>query len=66
MWGRLEYEPIAAKHRVPIVITGFEPLDLLEGVLRTVTQPGRGAGRRSRTQYGRAVRLAGNPEVAAN
>src|ERR671929_603348 len=36
--GYTEYEPIARRYRVPIVITGFEPLDLLEGVLRTVQQ----------------------------
>ena len=30
-----EYEPIAERYRVPIVITGFEPLDMLEGILRT-------------------------------
>src|ERR1700730_13466050 len=36
--GYTEYEPIARRYRVPIVITGFEPLDLLEGVLRTVRQ----------------------------
>jgi hydrogenase expression/formation protein HypD len=34
--GQTEYEPIARRYGVPIVITGFEPLDLLEGVLRTV------------------------------
>ena len=36
--GYHEYEPIAARYRVPIVITGFEPLDILEGVLMTVRQ----------------------------
>src|SRR5919201_5200631 len=36
--GHTEYEPIAKRYRVPIVITGFEPVDLLEGVLRTVRQ----------------------------
>src|SRR6201985_683193 len=36
--GYREYEPIAARFRVPIVITGFEPLDLLQGVLMTVCQ----------------------------
>jgi hydrogenase expression/formation protein HypD len=30
--GYEEYEPIAEKYRVPIVVTGFEPLDLLDGV----------------------------------
>src|SRR5689334_23854448 len=36
--GQAEYEPIARRYGVPIVVTGFEPLDLLEGVLRTVQQ----------------------------
>ena len=31
--GYTEYEPIARRYRVPIVITGFEPVDMLEGVL---------------------------------
>ena len=31
--GYTEYEPIARRYRVPIVITGFEPIDMLEGVL---------------------------------
>src|SRR5215470_3220280 len=33
--GYQEYEPLAERYRVPIVITGFEPIDLLEGILRT-------------------------------
>ena len=36
--GCAEYEPIAAKYRVPIVVTGFEPLDILQGVLMCVRQ----------------------------
>src|SRR5580693_2555468 len=36
--GYREYEPISARFRVPIVITGFEPLDILEGILLTVRQ----------------------------
>ncbi|MCA1610734.1 MAG: hydrogenase formation protein HypD [Acidobacteria bacterium] len=31
--GYREYESLAERYRVPIVITGFEPIDLLEGVL---------------------------------
>jgi hydrogenase expression/formation protein HypD len=55
-----EYEPIARRYCVPIVITGFEPLDLLEGVLRTVRQLE--AGRAEvENQYARAVRADGNP-----
>jgi hydrogenase expression/formation protein HypD len=34
--GTREYEALAARYRVPIVITGFEPVDLLEGIARTV------------------------------
>lgn len=34
--GYREYEPIAERHRIPITVTGFEPLDLLEGIHRTV------------------------------
>src|SRR5207302_720115 len=55
-----EYEPLVRRYRVPIVITGFEPLDLLEGVLRTVEQLE--AGRAEvENPYARAVRLEGNP-----
>jgi hydrogenase expression/formation protein HypD len=59
--GTSEYEPIARRYRVPVVVTGFEPLDLLEGVLRTVQQLE--AGRAEvKNQYGRAVRSEGNPQ----
>lgn len=55
-----EYGPIASRYKVPIVITGFEPLDLLEGLLRTLRQLEDG---RSEVEnaYGRAVRADGNP-----
>jgi hydrogenase expression/formation protein HypD len=36
--GYREYEPIAERYKVPIVITGFEPLDLLQGTLMVVRQ----------------------------
>jgi hydrogenase expression/formation protein HypD len=59
-----EYEPIARRYHVPIVVTGFEPLDLLEGVLRTVQQLE--AGRAEvENQYARAVRHEGNPASKA-
>jgi hydrogenase expression/formation protein HypD len=59
--GCTEYEPIARRYRVPIVITGFEPLDLLEGVLRTVQQLE--AGRFDvENPYARAVRWEGNAQ----
>jgi hydrogenase expression/formation protein HypD len=58
--GCREYEPIARRYRVPIVITGFEPLDLLEGILRTLRQLE--AGRAEvENPYARAVRPEGNP-----
>jgi len=58
--GQSEYEPIARRYRVPIVITGFEPVDLLEGVLLTVRQLE--AGRAEvENPYARAVRREGNP-----
>jgi hydrogenase expression/formation protein HypD len=58
--GTAEYEPIARRHRVPVVITGFEPLDLLEGVLRTVLQLEEGRAE-VENAYARAVRPEGNP-----
>src|SRR5206468_2043978 len=59
--GYTEYEPIARRYRVPIVITGFEPIDLLEGVLRTVRQLEEGRAE-IENQYARAVRPEGNPQ----
>ncbi len=58
--GTGEYGPIARRYGVPIIVTGFEPLDLLEGVLRTVEQLEGGRGE-VENQYGRAVRPEGNP-----
>jgi len=58
--GYDDYEPIARRYHVPIVVTGFEPLDLLEGGLRTVQQLEAGRGE-VENQYGRAVRREGNP-----
>jgi hydrogenase expression/formation protein HypD len=57
--GWTEYEPIAARYHVPIVVTGFEPLDLLEGILMAIRQLE--AGRAEvENQYARAVRREGN------
>jgi hydrogenase expression/formation protein HypD len=60
--GCTEYEPIARRHRVPIVITGFEPIDMLEGVLRTLRQLEADTAT-VENQYSRAVRYEGNPEA---
>ena len=57
--GWREYEPIAARYQVPIVITGFEPIDLLEGVLMTVRQLEQGRAD-VENQYARAVSIEGN------
>lgn len=58
--GTSEYEPIARRFGVPVVVSGFEPLDLLEGVLRAVRQLEEGRGE-VENAYARAVRPEGNP-----
>jgi len=58
--GWTEYEPIAAKYRVPIVVTGFEPLDLLEGILMAIRQLEEGR-HEVENQYVRAVKREGVP-----
>lgn len=62
--GYREYEPIAERFKVPIVITGFEPLDILEGVLMTVRQLEAGTCE-VQNQYPRVVQREGN-RVAQN
>ena len=57
--GYEEYVPIAAKYRVPIVVTGFEPLDILQGVSMCVRQLESGRAE-VENQYSRAVRREGN------
>lgn len=55
-----EYPELAERFKVPIVVTGFEPLDILEGVRRAVLQLERGE-HRVENAYPRAVRPEGNP-----
>src|SRR5499425_3388079 len=57
--GYREYEPLAARFHVPIVITGFEPLDLLEGTLMTVRQLEAGTAL-TENQYSRVLDREGN------
>ena len=57
--GYWEYEPIAEKYQVPIVVTGFEPLDLLQGIYMTVKALEEGRTELE-NQYVRAVTRAGN------
>src|SRR5205807_7464218 len=60
--GYEEYEPLAERFRIPIVITGFEPLDLLEGVYRCARMLEEGKVGVD-NQYARAVRREGNPRA---
>ncbi|MCX8028561.1 MAG: hydrogenase formation protein HypD [Brevinematales bacterium] len=60
--GYTEYEPIAKKYKVPIVVTGFEPLDILQGVLMLVKQLEEGRYE-VENQYTRSVRREGNIEA---
>jgi hydrogenase expression/formation protein HypD len=60
--GTAEYHGLAARFRAPIVVTGFEPVDILRGVLACVEELE--AGRATVTNaYARAVRPEGNPHA---
>jgi hydrogenase expression/formation protein HypD len=60
--GHREYEPIAARTGVPIVVTGFEPVEILRGVLAAVRQLETGR-HEVENRYARAVRPEGNPQA---
>jgi hydrogenase expression/formation protein HypD len=60
--GMSEYYPIVEKYKIPIVITGFEPVDLLEGILAAVKQLEKGEYRLE-NQYTRIVEAGGNPSA---
>ncbi|MBM2846394.1 MAG: hydrogenase expression/formation protein HypD, partial [Bacteroidetes bacterium] len=57
--GYEEYIPIAARYKVPIVVTGFEPVDILQGIYLTVKQLEEGRYE-VENQYARSVRREGN------
>ena len=57
--GYTEYEPLASRYRVPIVVTGFEPVDILQGVYLCIRQLEEGRAE-VENQYVRAVRRDGN------
>jgi hydrogenase expression/formation protein HypD len=57
--GTREYAPIAARYRTPVVVTGFEPVDMLRGILQLVQQLERGEAR-VENGYERSVRAEGN------
>ncbi|WP_210518813.1 hydrogenase formation protein HypD [Hymenobacter terricola] len=60
--GVYDYVPLVQKYQVPIVVTGFEPVDLLQGILMTVRQLERGEARLE-NQYTRVVSDDGNPDA---
>ncbi len=57
--GYWEYVPIAEEYKIPIVVTGFEPLDILEGVYRVVSQLEKGT-HEVENAYSRLVTYEGN------
>jgi len=57
--GYWEYPPLSEKFKIPIVVTGFEPLDLLEGIRRAVIQLETGR-HEVENAYARIVRYDGN------
>jgi len=60
--GYWEYIPLAEKYKIPIVVTGFEPLDLLLGILAAVKQLEEGRAE-VENQYKRMVVEKGNEEA---
>ncbi len=62
--GTAPYQPLAEKYRVPIVVTGFEPIDVLRGVHLCVKQLEEGRAT-CENAYTRAVRPEGNPSAMA-
>lgn len=62
--GYEDYFPLAEKYQIPIVITGFEPLDLVQGIHHAVKQLEKGIFK-VENQYARAVKAEGNLEAKA-
>jgi hydrogenase expression/formation protein HypD len=62
--GWTEYEPLGAKYRIPMVVTGFEPLDLLQGIFMAVDALENGRYG-VENQYVRTVSREGNPAARA-
>jgi hydrogenase expression/formation protein HypD len=60
--GYTEYEPLAQKYKIPFVVTGFEPLDILQGIYMTVKQLEEGRAE-AENQYVRAVHRKGNEQA---
>ncbi len=62
--GMSEYVPLVEEYQVPIVVTGFEPLDVLEGIRRVLVQLEDGRAELENA-YPRAVQPEGNPAAQA-
>ena len=62
--GMSEYVPLVEEYRVPIVVTGFEPLDVLDGIRRVLLQLEQGRAELENA-YPRAVQPEGNPAAQA-
>jgi hydrogenase expression/formation protein HypD len=62
--GTREYGPIAEAYSAPIVVTGFEPVDILEGILRCIGQL-EGGRAEVENAYSRVVRADGNRPAQA-
>lgn len=60
--GMQEYFPLVEKYKVPVVITGFEPVDILQGILMTLKQLENGETKLE-NQYARMVKEKGNPKA---
>lgn len=62
--GYWEYPPLAEKYQIPIVVTGFEPIDLLNGILMTIEQLEKGT-HLVENAYTRVVSFEGNKPAQA-
>lgn len=62
--GYTEYEAIADRFQVPIIVTGFEPIDILQGIYLCVKQLETGKAE-VENQYARSVKRAGNQQAIA-
>ncbi len=62
--GAQIYQPLVDRFQLPVVVSGFEPLDILEGVHRIITQKRAGEAKLS-IQYTRSVTYEGNPTAQA-
>ncbi len=60
--GNSEYYPIADEYKIPLVVTGFEPVDLMQGLYLTIEQLEQGKYEVV-NQYSRVVNEEGNPEA---